>query len=136
MAREAWAAEQERALEGVKLKAQEELVLASSKQQKQKEYLKLLNFSRRSLHLRMKQREAHKRQLKQQAEEQPVEKRARQANASPVMQYDGPDVECEVSLEQDPVATDFGAVETQQVDTFPLKIKTFSGFFLLNNKSK
>ena len=46
MARDAWTAAQELALEGEKLKAQEKLVLASDKRQKQKEYLKLLHFSR------------------------------------------------------------------------------------------
>ena len=94
--------------------------------------------SRRSLKLRRQQQQqlsAQKRQLEQLANEQPAEKRTRQDNASPAMQYDGPDVECEVSLDQDPVAVNPTAVETQQVDTFPLKIKTFS-VFLLNNKSK
>ena len=87
--------------------------------------------SRRSLKLRrqqLQQSSAQKRQLEQQTNEQPAEKRAHQDNASPVVQYDGPDVECEVSLDQNPVADDSEIVETQQVDTFPLRIKTFSGF--------
>ena len=91
-----------------------------------------VKLSRRSLTLRrqqLQQLSAQKRQLEQRADEQPAEKRAHQDNASPVVQYDGPDVECEVSLEQDPVAVDPTAIETQQVDAFPLKIKTFSGFF-------
>ena len=77
----------------------------------------------------MKQREEHKRQLKQQAEEQPVEKRACQDNASPVVRYDGPEVACEVLLDQNPVALDSGAVEIQQVDISSLKIETLSAFF-------
>ena len=88
--------------------------------------------SRRSLKLRRQQQQqlsAQKRQLEQLANEQPAEKRTRQDNASPAMQYDGPDVECEVSLDQDPVAVNPTAVETQQVDTFPLKITTFSVSF-------
>ena len=40
MGRDPWAAEQELALEREKLEAQEKLVLASDKRQKQKEYLK------------------------------------------------------------------------------------------------
>ena len=95
--------------------------------------------SRRSLNLRLQQLQqisAQKRQLELQTDEQPAEKRVHQDNASPAMQYDGPDVECEVSLDQGPVATDFEVAEIQQVDISSLKIKTFSGFFLLNNKSK
>ena len=56
-----------------------------------------IKLSRRSLKLRLQQQQqfsAQKRQLEQQADKQPVEKRARQDNASPVVQYDGPDVEC------------------------------------------
>ena len=91
-----------------------------------------IKFSRRSLKLRLEQQQqfsAQKRQLEQQTDEQPTEKRARQDNASPVVQYDGPDVECEVLLDQGPAATDSGETETQQVDIFSLKIKTLSAFF-------
>ena len=66
--------------------------------------------------------------MEQQTDEQPAEKRARQDNASPVVQYDGPDVECEVFLDQDPAATDFGVAETQKVDIFSLEIKNIFGF--------
>ena len=67
--------------------------------------------------------------MEQQAEEQPAEKRARQDSAGPVMRYDGPEVACEVLLDQNPVAHDSGSTETQQVDIFSLKIKTFAAFF-------
>ena len=87
--------------------------------------------SRRSLKLRrlqLQQLSAQKRQLEQPADEQPVEKRARQNNASPVVQYNGPDVECEISLDQGPVADDSEIVDAQQVDISSLKIKTLSVF--------
>ena len=123
----------------IRLALEQRAVAREAQQQLQIKTDRRAQLSRRSLKLRrqqLQQLSAQKRQLEQQTDEQPTEKRARQGSASPVMQYDGPDVECEISLEQDPVATDYGAVETQQVDTFPLKIKTFSGFFFLNNKSK
>ena len=123
----------------IRLAREQRAVAREAQQQLQIRTDRRAQLSRRSLKLRRQQLQqlaAQKRQLEQPIDGQPVEKRARQGSASPVMQYDGPDVECEISLEQDPVATDFGAVETQQVDTFPLKIKTFSGFFFLNNKSK
>ena len=116
----------------IRLVREQRAVAREAQQQLQIKTDRRAQLSRRSLKLRLEQLQQHaaqKRQLEQQTDEQPAEKRARQDNASPVMQYDGPEVECEVSLDQDPVATDFGAVETQQVDTFPLKIKTFSDFF-------
>ena len=116
----------------IRLAREQRAVAREAQQQLQIRTDRRAQLSRRSLKLRLEQlqqRSAQKRPLEQQTDEQPVVKRARQDNASPVMQYDGADVECEVSLEQDPVATDFGAVGTQQVDTFPLKIETFSGFF-------
>ena len=92
-----------------------------------------VKLSRRSLTLRrqqLQQLSAQKRQLEQQANEQPAVKRAYQNNASPAMQYDGPEVECEVSLEQDPVATDFEVAEIQQVDIPSIKNHNLFGFFL------
>ena len=106
--------------------------LEAAQQQQQIKENRRIKLSRRSLKLRLQQQQqfsAQKRQLEQQADKQPVEKRARQDNASPVVQYDGPDVECEVFLDQDPAATDFGVAEIQQVDISSLEIKTLSAFF-------
>ena len=117
----------------IRLAREQRAVAREAQQQLQIRTDRRAQLSRRSLKLRLEQLQQHaaqKRQLEQPADEQPVVKRARQDNASPVMQYDGPEVECEVSLEQDPVATDFEVAKIQQDST------NYSTQFVQNNPEK